>query len=201
MFKLNFFIFSLFLVYSSVQSASKDDNYLLGPIISDDESLEFELTKNSKYGFKDNLQSLHVKVDFLNDYRVRCKIKNGNFSQKRFEAPIQLDLDIQTPNETSRLYEVKLGGRQADSSVLKIIRKQTNTTIWSMDLGKIIFSDQFIRVTNQLTSLKLFGLGEHMDTYLKNFTKQSKTIVLFNRGRLPLPEKFIIWFASCLFEL
>lgn len=145
------------------------------------------MTKNLKYGSKDNLEKLHVKIDFINDYRLRCKITDAN--SKRFEVPLQIDLDKQKSNQTSRLYDVKIGGHDEDSSILKIIRRKTNGLIFSMDLGKLIFSDQFIQVQNELTSFRLMGLGEHMDTFHKNFRTESKTLVLFNQGDLPRPNK------------
>lgn len=86
------------------------------------------------------------------------------------------------------MYSIKVGGNGDDSSILKIIRRNTGTQIWSMDLGKLIFNNHIIRVTNELASTKLYGFAEHMDSYLKDFENKPKTILLHNRGELPRPD-------------
>lgn len=166
-------------------SSSSTHNYDVGRIDEViNEYIAFELIKNPVNGLKTSFDKLQVKITFVNNYRLRVKIQNADLEHQRFEVPLQLVLDERETIRTSRQYDVRIG----DDSVLEVVRRSTNSVIWSMHLSSIIFGDDLVQATNQLSSFKLFGLGEHVDSYLKQFQNESKTYLLKNSGSLPLEQ-------------
>lgn len=147
-----------FLAISSVQlvraAANEPGFYRIGPIVSDDESVQFELTQTNP---AEKLAQLHVRIDNLNDYRVRVRVENAFSGPKRFIAPVELDLDRKNrPNVTSRLYDVQIESSVA-RSVVTVIRRSTNQGIFSLDLGTMIYEENFIQVQTTLPSSRVYG--------------------------------------------
>ena len=217
MLKFWFFVFAL-VAYSSAQRLTQDDFYQIGPIVEDNEFIEFELTKkpSKSHRVANQLPQLQVRIDNLNDYRARVRVQDSG--AKRFIAPVQLDLDRKSkPNVTSRLYDVKVISSRS-KSLVQVNRRSTGRTVFSLDLGSMIYSENFIQIQTTLSSAKVYGrisnslhaiithhlfnnelifflliilfsgLGEQMDTHQKHFENGSKKIHLFNRGKLPKPN-------------
>lgn len=160
MFKFLLLVFAL-LAYSSAQN----DFYRIGPIVEDDEIIQFELTKriSKNHPVADQLPHLHVRIDNLNDYRARIRVENvfsslNAFSgAKRFVAPVQLDLDEKSkPDVASRLYGVNVVSSH-QQSLVQVKRRSTGKIIFSIDLGSMIYSENFIQVQTTLSSSKVYG--------------------------------------------
>lgn len=178
MFKFLLLVFGL-LAYSSAQliRPTQDDFYQIGPIVEDDETVQFELTKkNSAH----QLPQVHVRIDKLNDYRVRVRVENAFSSAKRrFIPPIQLDLDRKSkPNVTSRLYDVNIVS-SARQSLVQVNRRSTNKTVFSVDLGTMIYSENFIQVQTTLPSNQVYGKC----TLVLFLQSQSLTLPIRRSGR------------------
>lgn len=68
---------------------------------------------------------------------------------------------------------------------LVIRRLSSGAIIFATDLSKLIYSDKFIQLDSELSSVFVFGLGEHYDTFLK-LADVYKTYSFYNTDRLPL---------------
>jgi len=189
MFKSSFIIFCFLLVHKfNFISSVNNDNYLISPVVSTDDWMYFQLTRNPRSNNTKNFRELNVRINFLNDYRLRVHIQNHYYENQNFEVPIELDLDRQKSNLNRRLYRIKLSSFRDDESILTVIRKSNNKVVWKLNLGSIEFRENLVQATNTLASHRLFGLGEHVDYYMKRFQNESKTILLYNTGALPRPE-------------
>ena len=119
-------------------------------------------------GLPEDLKVLSIVITFLNDKSLRIKIEDQN--EKRFEPPIpQLHLPYFLI-ALNPLYEVDV-----DNNGIHWF--QNKRVIFSTELSKLIFSDQFIQLKNSLISNKIYGLGEHKAKFLKSTNWQILTLV------------------------
>lgn len=92
---------------------------------------------------------------------------------QRWRPPVQLDLDEEATTEDERDYKL-----DSDQTYVRVIRKETNQTIWQMNYRNLIFSEQWLQAETHLPSHDLFGLGEFKDTYRKRFDKERKSYLV-----------------------
>ena len=136
-------------------------------------------TSSPSFNLSEDIRRLEVTVSSLSEDVVRVKITDAE--SKRFQVPDpKLKLPLFRSKFTDKKYEVSIS---AATGRLKITRKANKKTIFSVNLKKIIFSDQFIKLTNEeVPSTSLYGLGQNMDSFRKDFSSHFKRIVMFNRG-------------------
>lgn len=80
---------------------------------------------------------------------------------------------------------------QTAAGVLKVIHQISGTILFQADLGKLIYSRQFIQLPTYLPSSSLiYGLGQHMgDSLLKSADgSYAKSYTFFNYGHPPQPD-------------
>ena len=60
---------------------------------------------------------------------------------------------------------------------------------FNTSLGALIYSDQFLQISNSLPSKYIYGLGEHVDELLHNVNWTRLT--LFSRDQFPGVSEFV----------
>ncbi|ELU06499.1 hypothetical protein CAPTEDRAFT_169641, partial [Capitella teleta] len=107
---------------------------------------------NNPSWFGEDVVQVDVDIEYQEDDRLRVKIYDP--SEARYEVP----LGIPSPDDkaTSPLYEIQI--TESPSFALKIIRISSGETIF--DLSHLIFSNQYLQFSAQLSTEKVFGFGE-----------------------------------------
>ena len=155
MFKFLFLVLAL-LAHSSAQQdqPTSGDFYQIENIINEGDNIEFDLTKKGDSAI-DQLPKLHARIENLNDYRVRLRVKNADSKAKIFEAPVKLDLDRnKKPIVNKRLYKVEI---LEDQGLVQVKRRSNKKTIFSLDLGAMIYAENFIQIQTTLSSSRVYG--------------------------------------------
>ena len=153
-------------------------------VISGNDFIRLELTRaqQSPSGFPNDFTSIFIYLKYINEYRALIRVLPQ--TEQRWTPPIQLDLDANSRMPKSkRLFELKF-----DNQFVKVIRKQTNQTIWKMNYRNLILSDQWLQAETHLPSLNLFGLGEYKDTFFKNLSER-KSYIFFTQGDPPFQNR------------
>lgn len=111
-------------------------------------------------GFRRDVKDVAVEVIALDNDKVRVRIYDP--TKKRFEVPLP-------PLNLTSNYHQDLKGRKYAIDVeglnIRISRVSTGTVVVGMDLSTMIFSDQFLQVSNRVPAHFLYGLGEHYDVF------------------------------------
>ena len=81
--------------------------------------------------------------------------------------------------EQNRLYKVS----KSNNGSLTVVRNSNGKVIFETDLKFLIFADEYLQLTTSLTSIHVYGLGEHRDVFRKE-AKWNK-YVMFNSGDGP----------------
>ncbi|XP_035233973.1 lysosomal alpha-glucosidase-like isoform X2 [Stegodyphus dumicola] len=154
--------------------------YKISNIVEKDDGFEADLNRNIPSGFPDDINKVHLMIDFIDDYSLRIKIKDK--TSQRFEPPVPLSIKgKKTENGTT--YNVKLDS----DGLLSIERKKNRVLVFKTQLSQLIFSNQFLQLSSYVSSSYLYGLGEHKEGILKSFNWTRLTI--FNQGDLPVPHR------------
>lgn len=153
------------------------------PIIRGADSISIPLVRQRPSGFPNDFSSILVTLKAINKHRAQITVK-PQAPAIRWQPPVQLDLDYEATTESERLYALDV-----DDEYVRVIRRQTNRTIWQMNYRTLIFSDQWLQAETRLPSLNLFGLGEFKDTYRRNFAEQRKSFLFFSQGYPPIENK------------
>lgn len=153
------------------------------PVVIGPDSVSIALIRQQPSGFPSDFTSIVVSLKAINKYRAQITVKPQT-PEQRWIPPVQLDLDPENTVESERLYAFDV-----DHQYVKVIRRQTNRTIWQMNYRNLIISDQWLQAETRLPSLNLFGLGEYKDTYRRKFEEQRKSFLFFSRGYPPIEDK------------
>ncbi|XP_046909432.2 lysosomal alpha-glucosidase [Dermatophagoides farinae] len=142
-----------------------------------------QLKRNRSSGFARDIENINIEIHELNDKVIRLKFIDAN--KKRYEVPIpKLNLPSTTSSSSSnsRLYSVEL-----DGSHLIVRRRETNQSIFDINLAYMVYSDQLIHVTSRLPSKYIYGLGEHRAPFRKN--TNWKRYTQWTRDQYPVTDK------------
>ncbi len=110
-------------------------------------------------GFLKDVQRVKIEVEELSGNVLRIKLTDAD--AKRYEVPFpHLSLpkkEEEKENDEKKQYRVQL---QPETSSLTVYRTSTNTPIFEVNLGRLVYSDQFIQVTSKLPTEYIYGIGE-----------------------------------------
>lgn len=133
-------------------------------------------------GFDYPIDNLSVDITFVSDDSLRVQVKDAN--SKRFEVPSPT-LNLVSSSKNPRKYQVSVNG-----TVIDIKRVETGITLFSLDLSKMIYNDQYIQlVMHSLPNSKVYGGGQHYSTNEVNFTSSYKKIRYLNSDHAPKPHQ------------
>ena len=158
------------------------DNYEIREHFESDEKITISLLKTSSIqsGFPNDSSHLTVTVSSISDDIVRIKIIDA--LHNRFEVPAPILNDHPVPAENKK-YVVSF---DEQFGKVKVVRKSTYKTVFAFDVKKIIYSQYFLELTNEeVPSKSLYGLGESMDNFRKDFDKAFKKVIMLNSDQPP----------------
>ncbi|CAG0893077.1 unnamed protein product [Cyprideis torosa] len=128
------------------------------------------LRRTTLSGYPNDISPIQIDFRFESESRLHVKIFDPR--NERYEVPIPPVPDVRS--KAKRLhYGVKLSG---NSMGFQVYRKHDDAVIFdSMDIGALVFSDQFLQISGVLPSSNIYGLGEHQDrlrhsTYWRQYT-------------------------------
>lgn len=131
-------------------------------------------------GFPKDSKNLVLTVTAVSNDVVRIKILDG--AKTRFEVPAPVLNDHPIPAENKKY----LWSFDQSTGQLQIQRKSSNIPLFSINVKRIIYSNQFLEVTNEkVPSTSLYGLGESMDSFRKDFSSRFKKVVMLNSDQPP----------------
>lgn len=163
---------------------SKVGYHLKGSVIHQTSGLEAILEVNPE-AHKSvpfaQVENLKLEVHYLSESILRVRITDPK--NKRYEVPIQHELNIPNTNPKVTKYDVSL----TEKFNLVVSRKGTGTKIIDTSIGGLIYGDNFIQFVTHVATEDVYGIGENYQTEFKhNF--DYKTYPLFARDR-PMGEK------------
>lgn len=135
---------------------------------------------NSSY--PENIQLVKIDFNYLDENILQIKIYDANTA--RFESPFpKISLDGRhLPKKTSYYVNIdkeKLG--------FNVIRKSNNQSIFNTeDMGGFIFANQFLQLSAQLPSHRIYGLGQQRNDFMLD--TNWRLITLFNRDQPPIDK-------------
>lgn len=127
----------------------------------------FYLKRQRPSGFRDDVPVVKLTAEMLSKNMIRVRLVDA--VKARYEVPIpKLNLPSSfsgdnklRPNITAAfdkttsifsIYRTDLGTKEKDDSAL-----------FSTNLGSLIYSDQFLQLSNKLSSLYIYGIGEFFE--------------------------------------
>lgn len=143
--------------------------------------MKAELKRITPSGFPDDVKKLALTVTPIDDYRLRIKIEDANFRRYVPEVPV---LDYKIKKDREEKYNVEFSD---NNGLLKVTRNSTKETIFSTELSRLVFSNQFLQLSTKIPSKFIYGLGEQKEGILKSTGWARYT--LFNQGDLPVPNR------------
>lgn len=154
--------------------------YSVGRVSNTSVGMNVDVYKNdSKLPYPDEVMKLKLEAYYETDTRLRVKISDPK--NKRYEVPS--DHTVPTEKAKNPIYSFELQGYEnGDYFSFSVIRPSTNSVIFSSKTG-LVFSDQFIQITTNLTSQYIYGIGEHVGNLSLNINWN--TISLFSRDQSP----------------
>lgn len=106
-------------------------------------------------GFLKDVQNVKLEVDELSSSVLRIKMTDSD--GPRYEVPLpKLNLPKYVAG-TEKQYHVQL---VSNDSTLVVYRTKTGAALFQVNLTQLIYSDQFIQVTNKLPSEYIYGIGK-----------------------------------------
>ncbi|KAI1307608.1 Lysosomal alpha-glucosidase [Halotydeus destructor] len=149
--------------------------------IEGNDVMVLNMIRRGPSGLPGDINQVMVQVSAIDEARVRIKIIDP--SDSRFEVGLpKLNLDVKR-DQRDRLYSAAIS---ADLK-LTILRKATGTVLFDTDLTKLIFSNQYLQLTNRVPAKYLYGLGEHRDVFRKEVNWKRYTML--NNDRPPEKSK------------
>ncbi|XP_015792613.1 lysosomal alpha-glucosidase-like [Tetranychus urticae] len=152
--------------------------YVIKGIENRKNGVTVRLTRNSSSGLPQDVSNVNLEVIGLDNERVRIRFVDADAS--RFEVPMPF-LNVSQSTINSPLYSIKIN---RDTGNLQVSRQSTGTSIFNVDLSKLIYANQFIQLSSLLVNNFLYGLGEHKDTFRKTIDGW-KRYTLFAGGTNP----------------
>ena len=143
-------------------------NYQLDHLVND--SIVLKKTDRSS-GFPEDVQRVRVDIIEIDDNRLRIRILD--MINDRWEPPLPiLNVVPESNHSTSKnkQYNVVIDAT-GEQLLLTVTRKSTGATIMQTDLKKLIFSNQFIQLIFNVSSQRLYGMGEHLDVHTKTVSQ------------------------------
>lgn len=142
---------------------------------------EFTLQRQRPSGLPDDIGLVAVKIE---EFESGLRLWIGDARKKRFEPSLP-ELNKKPPTSPhNRLFVIHL---DQEKGTLEIVRKSTGRKVFKTNLKQLIFSDKFIQLNADLSSNIVFGLGEHLDNFVKR-SDSFKAYSFFATDRLELPE-------------
>lgn len=133
-------------------------------------------------GFSNNVDSLLVQVTGITNDTLRIQITDSK--NKRFQVPepqLNIGLIKETCTTDQVLYDAYIEGQS-----LVVKRRSNNQVIFSINLTKIIYADQYIAIPLQsLPASYVYGLGEHYENFTIDFNSTYKRLIFMNRDAPP----------------
>lgn len=141
--------------------------------------LDAYLKRTFKSPYPHDIEVVKMIVKFETETRLHVKLLDPNHA--RFEPPYP-EIPIVDRAWANISYSFVIDPLKTG---FKVIRKSDETIIFnSMNIGALIFSDQFLQLSAVLPSNYIYGLGEHRSKFLLSTKWQRHT--LFNVDQLPI---------------
>lgn len=129
-------------------------------------------------GFPKDIKYVRVEITTLDEHKLRIKIDDP--TAMRFEVTLPPLNNIPDRRSSSpKMYRVEV----SKDGLLQVARIKSGVIIFNVDLQRLVFSDQFIQLTNKVGSRHLYGLGEHKGVFRKEVTWKRYTML--NSDRMP----------------
>ncbi|KAI2798523.1 hypothetical protein BLOT_012805 [Blomia tropicalis] len=137
-------------------------------------------------GFVNDVKNVRIQIDELSSNVLRIKMIDSDSS--RYEVPIPV-LNLPKRNEVleslnEKMYQVEMN---STDFMLTVYRAKTKAIVFNVNLGQLIYSNQFIQITNKLASNFIFGIGENRESFRK--LTNWKRYTLFARDQWPVPDR------------
>ncbi|GAV06643.1 hypothetical protein RvY_16599 [Ramazzottius varieornatus] len=123
-----------------------------------------------------------VKLDYGAKSMFHFTIYDG--ANERYEVPVPTKLQKYAEMEIAEevLYENLFLGE--DATDIRVMRHSDRTLVWDMSLGGLVLEDQYLQITNRLSSEDCYGFGDNRHPHLKhNF--DGRTWPMFSRDEPP----------------
>jgi lysosomal alpha-glucosidase len=160
------------------------ENYEIRDFHETHDKLTIALQKTSgtpSFGLSNDSIHIELQVTSVSDDLVRVRVTD--IEHRRFVVPAPALNDHSHELSSKKLYKVSF---DSFTGRLEILRSSSLKSVFSVNVKQIIFSDQFIQITNEdIPSSVLYGLGENMDDFRKDFSKSFKKIMMYNSDHAP----------------
>ena len=156
-------------------------NYRIKYQSQSDNKIQLALVRDSavETGFNGNIHLLLAEIDLVSSDKLRLRITDGK--SKRFEVPSPI-LKLEEDKETNRKYNVSMS-----ASTVTVTRVSTGVTLFSINLAKVIYSDQYIQIVlDSLAATSVFGLGQHVTPNEIDFGHEYKRLPFLNKENQPV---------------
>lgn len=134
--------------------------YIASNVVQSQSGISLDIDRNTEFqsqrSLSRDINKLRVEITYLSEHSLRWKIFDPD--NARYEVPISLNLPS-TPetDETKRLYKVEINNQPFG---IRVIRKDTDETIWDSAVPGFTFSDMFLQISTLLPSNYVYGFGE-----------------------------------------
>ena len=105
-----------------------------------------------------------VTVDFEYQTSTRLRVRIAPRNQTRWEVPINISSQDQTPETKS--YAVSVQSSPVFS--FQVTRKSSGQILFDGGLGGLVLSDQFLQISGKLPSENIYGFAEHEQPSLRH---------------------------------
>jgi len=122
------------------------------------------VTRSSSSGWPGDVK--HLTLDLWIETANRLHFKIYDPTSERYEVPISTPSPPTNKPVTS---DFKIEFTSSPFG-LTVYRKSTGTILFDTTVAPLIFADQFLQVSSRLSSVYLYGLGEHKTPLLHNVT-------------------------------
>ncbi|KAF5269885.1 hypothetical protein FQR65_LT05683 [Abscondita terminalis] len=136
------------------------------------------LRRNYRSAYPEDVEVIKMIVKYESENRLHIKFTDPCHS--RFEPPFP---EVPIVDKASSNFSYSLELNEGNSG-FRILRKQGNIPIFdTLNLGNMIFADQFLQFSGRLPSSNIYGLGEHRSPLLLSTSWQRFT--MFNHDGVP----------------
>lgn len=158
------------------------EGYKVKSIEEGPDRLNINLMRHTASGFPNDIKYVRVEVTTLDEYKLRVKIDDP--TAMRFEVSLPKLNNIPDRRSTAKkMYRVAVD----TDGLLQVVRNSTGAVIFNVDLRRLVFSDQFIQLSNKVVARHLYGLGEHKDVFRKEVNWKRYTML--NSDRHPVANE------------
>ncbi|XP_061182189.1 maltase-glucoamylase-like [Saccostrea echinata] len=140
------------------------------------ESIEGNKTINLRWRsqssmFEGDLHKIKLSIHEISESIVQLKFDDP--SSSRYEVPVHLNKLNESPKKNKK-YRIEYANTNSSMFYFKVIRQDTNKTIFDTSIGGFTFADQFLQLVTILPSEYVYGFGENRHFTFKhnmNFKK------------------------------